>query len=48
VGGYFFAVFSKETDIFALILRMAEFRHPIFGRLADFPYIQNSSLPIQL
>ena len=40
----FFAVFSGKTDIFASILGMAEFRHPIFGRLADFPYIKIGTL----
>lgn len=39
-----FCVFFRETDNFASILRMAEFRHPIFGRLADFPYIKIGTL----
>lgn len=39
-----FCGFFRETDNFASILRMAEFRHPIFGRLADFPYIKIGTL----
>ena len=35
---------TGKTDIFASILGMAEFRHPIFGRLADFPYIKIGTL----
>ncbi len=39
-----FCVFFRENRYFASILRMAEFRHPIFGRLADFPYIKIGTL----
>lgn len=39
-----FCGFSGKTDNFASILRMTEFRHPIFGRLADFPYIKIGTL----
>lgn len=38
--------FQEEPIFFASILRMAEFRHPIFVRLADFPYIKIGTLQV--